>query len=1556
MTLPLADALPQTPWTLSTWYPVVLLPVRLETRFDQATLKIRVYPDQIHIDDHEPGLTAEEEAAGRTYWGDPADDTAGPATGDGPARTTVAPDDTAWAELVRRFGEQRAGWIARVMEPDPTAGDFPDPLDRPGPWCDPARVRLLPNQWIAVGRTSTGLLFSGTSGSVTRDLAAGLTPIRPDQPPTGTPLDELPPESVPVDDGMRWMVDYAVAQAVGMAFPVTVPTDSAGRPLPIARLLVFGVDAQRTPDLSAQALGRLLEAHAATDGLAFLPPGTPTNNTETVTVTPRPPVAPVTGQDTGPTDSESAAALAAAGLAVSLTADGTDLLTATRRRATRANAPTSLARAAHADRSERRVERRVRRALWPATLGGTLRHLLPVATPAEQEQIREHFVAHVHSEGPLPTLRIGSQPYGLLPVAALRTWQPTGTGEQRAVTVLRNLWQRVWLTSPVPRVRPGLADPEKTMVEILATDARVLEVRARSMLGNEYVSWLWRFARLDLGPQWRQQVVEPGRALLTALGLGGSTDPRLSLAVFAKEAFALGTPMLDGPAADGVGADEADPVRVHAYLTALAAVGLTGDSVPAAPVGDGPVPLFYRLLRAALIAEHSAAADAFATAAGLPSAREIPEPELVDVRPRELTATLRRRLTVVVPDSGGQTVGAYLATPQPADPRQAAATADLAEFRSALTELAEALCPPEPPSGEPPVPPLPPADLQRYLAGTLGLTAHRLDAWITSLATVRLDRTLADRPADLPAGVHVGAYGWVTDLTPAPPPARVARPEHVPATAAGATLVAAPDGAGHVHAPSAAQAVTAAVLRSAWRSHGGGDDNPVAVDLSSRRVRLAEQILDGMRSGQSLGALLGYRFERGLHDHPQGPLDQYLPLFRRLAPLRAHRVDATEDGGTEITPTVESAVVTDGLELHRLHQAGALVPELDRLPGPARAAVTEVLHGLADSADAVGDVLLAEGVHQLAVGDMNRAAAAVDVISGAATSPPQLHVTRTPNSGVPVTHRVMVLFNLDSRFDRLRTDWPAARHERPRIVGAAADALVSALLPPAKRVFWRMRWHAPDGLVATPYVEASLDALQIPAIDLVTAPPHPAAPDDADLDRQLELLAWERFAPAEVTRQWRLELDYDHRPGDRGDRVSLAEFLHTATALRDLLGRGRQVLAADLSDDPGLAPQYDPVTRAEADELWQAARTVAENLAAAGSPDDPGWDEDAVRTLLRPAVGFGVVGAVPPLPSPAESGEPAAAQRSAAAAAESGEPGAAVAEAAGNAAAELTRRLAAHCRLVAQRVGRTPCPAGACGCRPDIEFDDPTTPPEQRREFQVSRIRALLGNDMPVLSRTWAPQPAVLSAVLGASDVLQGSPHAVRHWLARYGRVRPAVGRLQEVLTYAEALDAGGTVKLPLRIRVAQLPYQVGDRWVGNAPPRPETEPLSMVVVSLGELDLSRPVHGLLVDEWSEVVPAGRAQTGLTFEYDAPAAAAPQAILLAVPADGAPTWQPASLAQTLEESLDLAIARAVDVDSLGDAGQFLPATYLPTNVAESATTTDFVPDAAVPPAGLQEGR
>ena len=114
-----------------------------------------------------------------------------------------------------------------------------------------------------------------------------------------------------------------------------------------------------------------------------------------------------------------------------------------------------------------------------------------------------------------------------------------------------------------------------------------------------------------------------------------------------------------------------------------------------------------------------------------------------------------------------------------------------------------------------------------------------------------------------------------------------------------------------------------------------------------------------------------------------------------------------------------------------------------------------------------------------------------------------------------------------------------------------------------------------------------------------------------------------------------------------------------------------------------------------------------------------------------------------------------------------------------------------------------------------------------------------------------------------------------------------------------------------------------------------------MVVQTMSPLDFNKPLAGLLIDEWVEVVPGSVETTGLVFQYDQPDSAPPQAILLAVPPDPDLQWSVWSLQQVLLETLDLARIRAVDPDSLDEIGHYLPALYFAANSAADTVSTDF---------------
>ena len=183
----------------------------------------------------------------------------------------------------------------------------------------------------------------------------------------------------------------------------------------------------------------------------------------------------------------------------------------------------------------------------------------------------------------------------------------------------------------------------------------------------------------------------------------------------------------------------------------------------------------------------------------------------------DVTSTADVALKSLTGVTGGKTLANHIAGMKLSELRRLRPTRELAGFLESLDHLAA----------------LPTASLERLTTETLDCASHRLDAWCTSLAARRLDDLRRARPA----GAHLGAFGWVEDVGPADD----------------ATSL------GYVHAPSISQAATAAVLRSGHLSHRAADPGALAVDLSSSSVRLALEVLDGVRRGQPVGALLVYR-------------------------------------------------------------------------------------------------------------------------------------------------------------------------------------------------------------------------------------------------------------------------------------------------------------------------------------------------------------------------------------------------------------------------------------------------------------------------------------------------------------------------------------------------------------------------------------------------------------------------------------------------------------------------------------------------------------------------
>ena len=186
----------------------------------------------------------------------------------------------------------------------------------------------------------------------------------------------------------------------------------------------------------------------------------------------------------------------------------------------------------------------------------------------------------------------------------------------------------------------------------------------------------------------------------------------------------------------------------------------------------------------------------------------------------------------------------------------------------------------------------------------------------------------------------------------------------------------------------------------------------LAVNLSSARVRAALGLIEGIRNGQPLGALLGYRLQRGLHDrHAPLELDRFIHRAAQGVPARRRPAGVDPDADGVPIEAIEARNVVDGLKLvehvapagqRRAIRSGCRCRRRRRPSAPRS---TPRSTRLLDVHDALADLALAEGVHQAVLGNYDRAAATLDA-TRRARFPPEPEVVRTPRSGIALTHRV----------------------------------------------------------------------------------------------------------------------------------------------------------------------------------------------------------------------------------------------------------------------------------------------------------------------------------------------------------------------------------------------------------------------------------------------------------------------------------------------------------------------------------------------------------------------
>jgi hypothetical protein len=153
-------------------------------------------------------------------------------------------------------------------------------------------------------------------------------------------------------------------------------------------------------------------------------------------------------------------------------------------------------------------------------------------------------------------------------------------------------------------------------------------------------------------------------------------------------------------------------------------------------------------------------------------------------------------------------------------------------------------------------------------------------------------------------------------------------------------------------------------------------------------------------------------------------------------------------------------------------------------------------------------------------------------------------------------------------------------------------------------------------------------------------------------------------------------------------------------------------------------------------------------------------------------------------------------------------------------------------------------------------------------------------------------------------------------------------------------------------LAVAQLPFVPDEPWAGRTVP--EQARLSLLLLSGDKTppplpDTTKRWRGLILDEWTELVPTNKVQTGLAFHYDSQAPKAPHAILACVHSGQPGPWSFPELEAIVNETIDLARIRPVDSDVIS-LGQLMPAVMLAANTQHKTVSTLFPPSSLeIPP-------
>jgi hypothetical protein len=1465
--------------------PFVLFPVRIETHFHSENnvheLWVRIYPDEITTFTHEKGLTADEISAGEKYWMSIWETRIQPEEEGKKTRTTI------WNDLANRFGTNRAAWVARQTKPTNWYGKWrllPELILKtqeppiPQPWTQTPHTRLMPSQFVFMAYSPSGKAFEVVGNNVPDFLVLGPDPLQ-----EGPLFSRDENNKLVISKEMAWMFDFEEAVAVGMAVKIPITIDWVQRGF--EKLVVLGVRFTSDAKQNQSLLEELFQNHTySPDGFGILPQGTPTNNTDK----------------------------AASGFSSSTspgqqleTPDGIPLFKPTpdfyaqsdgqRFAEALGISNEALFFVENANRSDISEALSMNNALWPATWGMMLDDLLnPLVSRPQQDLARQFFTEFVTGRGVLPAIRVGNQPYGLLVTSSFNDWQFTvremGLGESKdfwtsLLKILRQLsFQYMGLLSKVS-FAGKTGDANDTLLNIIGLQASSVSFHSRKAVTDLYAWNYLNFQETNFLSNIIWNAINGAKnQQLRRLAFDVSKDFLLEKLIFLSQTDELNGPVIDADPRTPF--SETAPIQpfdgTSNYIDWLLKSDLQtiksqlfhdkdNNSVAA------PKALLYQLLRRAYLEEF-----------GQSITKWLVNQQFIDAFPKEkqlqnigtpsdLSKDDYLQLNASKLRLGNQNipVGDYIKSLIPKPGNKYVGPAEMLPLMGVVNALET-------------LKNLPTARLERLFAEHLDLCSYRLDGWQTGLFARRLyNLQHASDHSYLNKGTYLGAYGWVENLRAntgktAFPQTNYPQPFQ---ETANKPIYEDPTNGGFIQTPSLRHAVTAAVLRNAYLSQG--TDNPrLAVNLSSERVRMAMKYLEGIQSGQDLAALLGYQFERGLHDRSL-LLNQYIYVFRERFPLISRKLTDVPDSAAQ--ELIEARNVVNGydlLEYAREH------PQLQGITGLPALGTTEMgqilaeLDRLTDALDALADLSLSESAFQAVQGNYERAGGMMQAISEG-KMPPNPEIVETPRSGTSITHRVAVCLQTAGVGHR-HPNWGATASPRSS-ANPFVNHWLGERLPKPAEIRFRYQAGAVDDTL-------SLAQFDLQPLDFVMMTGAELGNLSSEIERWLLFHSRLNF---NVSDQQAIVFDFN--PVGNGG-VTLSGLLPLLRSMKKIVAEARPLHALDffpqtesfLEGEPNpQGYQNGTVFRTELEAALLDLKTKTADLKTKTADLKTALEQaalgaarlSAVRSALLAISNYGWIEALPN-------------------------------------STDANTVLAAE-ELLAQADGM-------------VKFFEKQTAGSAFDGFdllsigqQIERCREV-SRQVYGKSFNWIPafrfynQSQLTDAIEHSPDMLsQETDLVMENWLQTVARVRTSMENTETFALHHDLYHEQNFDLTPI-----QLPYVAGEKWVGEtfAESQRGLERMSLVLHQ-APTDTAQNQAGFMLDEWNELVPTDKETTGIAFHYNRPNAAPPQAILVAVAPvlDGKWTWN--KLVNILTDTLDRSKLRAVEPDMLTDTDYFqvLPA-------------------------------